>query len=104
MVVSKAGELSLEGAMDYELCSFPPAFFDAQNVFKKADKPQLAKAISEQARNGTLMFLMVVHGFAEYLGNMEIHLVQLQSHTLTSLFSIIVHLPSFLKDTTMDHP
>ena len=40
--------------MDYELCSFPPALFEAQNVFRKADKRQLAQATSEHARSGIL--------------------------------------------------
>src|SRR6218665_2835668 len=40
--------------MSYELSHFPPALFDSINVFRKADKPQLAHAISEHARDGIL--------------------------------------------------
>lgn len=31
--------------MNYELSPFPPALFEARNIFRKADKPQLAHAI-----------------------------------------------------------
>ncbi len=31
--------------MKYELSPFPPALFEAKNVFQKADKPQLYHAI-----------------------------------------------------------
>ena len=54
IVVSKSGELSLEGIMVYELCPFPPALFETNNLFRKADKPQLAQVISEYANGGIL--------------------------------------------------
>src|SRR6218665_2890499 len=54
LVVAKTGELLLEEVMRYELSPFPPALFDSINVFRKADKPQLAHAISEHARDGIL--------------------------------------------------
>ena len=57
LVVAKAGELSLEEVVSYELSSFLPALFEARNVFRKADKPQLAHAISEYARDGILDFV-----------------------------------------------
>jgi len=57
LVVAKTGELSLEEVMSYELSPFPPALFDSINVFRKADKPQLAHAISEHAPDGILDFV-----------------------------------------------
>ena len=45
LIVSQTGELSLEEVMHYELSPFPPALIEAGNVFRKADKPQLAHAI-----------------------------------------------------------
>ena len=42
MVVSQTGELSLEEVMRYELSPFPSALFEARNVSRKADKPQVA--------------------------------------------------------------
>src|SRR6218665_1465305 len=56
LVVANTGELSLEEVMSYELSPFPPALFDSINVFIKADKPQLAHAISEHAPDGILDF------------------------------------------------
>ena len=43
--------------MSYELSLFPPALFEARDVFRKADKPQLAHVISEYARGGILDFV-----------------------------------------------
>ena len=54
IVVSKTGELSLEDIMLYELCPYPPALFETSNLFRKADKPQLAQVISEYANVGIL--------------------------------------------------
>ena len=54
MVVSQTGELSLEEVMRYELSSFPPTLFEARNVFRKADKPQLAHAIRDHASDAML--------------------------------------------------
>ena len=45
LVVSKTGDLSLEDVMSFELSPFPPDLFEAKNVFRKADKPQLSHAI-----------------------------------------------------------
>ena len=39
--------MTLHDIMDYELCSYPPALFDAKHVFLKADKPQLAEALRD---------------------------------------------------------
>ena len=71
----------MEEAMDYELCSFPPALFEAQNVFRKADKQQLAQAINEHASNGILDVVpasqcCVLDGVSLLHGvHVEIHLV-----------------------------
>ena len=54
MVVSQTGELSLEEVMRYELSSFPPTLFEVRNVFRKADKPQLAHAIRDHASDAML--------------------------------------------------
>ena len=78
MIVSQTGELSMEEVMRYELSPFPPALFEARNVFRKADKPQLAHAIRYHARgamivclNQPAMSLMEVHSFTEYHGSSE---------------------------------
>lgn len=47
LVVSKSGDLSLEDVMSYELSPFPPSLFEAKEIFRKADKPQLAHAVAE---------------------------------------------------------
>lgn len=57
MVVSKTGELSLNEVMSYELSPFPPALFEARHVFRKADKPQLAHAIREHAKDAILDYV-----------------------------------------------
>ena len=49
LVVSRGGDLSLKDVLDYELSPFPPALFEAKNIFREAEKPQLAKAIEECA-------------------------------------------------------
>ena len=37
--------------MSYELSVFPPSLFEARNIFRKADKPQLAHAIVDFSTN-----------------------------------------------------
>ena len=54
LIVSQTGELSLEEVMCYELSPFPPALFEAGNIFRKADKPQLAHAICDHASDAIL--------------------------------------------------
>ncbi len=54
LVVSQTGELALEEVMRYELSPFPPALFEARDIFRKADKPQLAHAICEHASDAIL--------------------------------------------------
>src|SRR6218665_1511481 len=44
-------------SVSYELSPFPSALFGSINVFRKADKPQLAHAISEHAPDGILDFV-----------------------------------------------
>ena len=48
-VVSRSGDLSLGEVLSYKLSPFPPALFEARNVHRKADKPQLAQAIRYHA-------------------------------------------------------
>jgi hypothetical protein len=50
IVISKTEELSLEDVKGYELSPFPSSLFEAKNVFRKADKPQLAHAICDYAQ------------------------------------------------------
>ena len=45
--MSKTGELSLEDVMTYELSTFPAAVFEAKDIFRKADKSQIAQALAE---------------------------------------------------------
>ena len=47
LVMSKTGDLSLEEVMSYELSPYPAALFEARGIFRKADKPQLAQAVTE---------------------------------------------------------
>jgi len=49
LVISNAGDFSLEEVLQYELSSFPPALFEASNIMRKPEKTQLAKAIDEYA-------------------------------------------------------
>ena len=48
-MVSRSGDLSLGEVLSYELSPFPPALFEARNILRKADKPQLAQAIRDHA-------------------------------------------------------
>ena len=43
--------------MVYELYPFPPALFETNNLFRKADNPHLAHVISEYANGGKLDIL-----------------------------------------------
>jgi len=54
LVISKTEDLSLKKVMSYELSPFPPALFEARDVFRKADKPQLDSAIRDDARDAIL--------------------------------------------------
>jgi len=49
--VSRSGNLSVEEVLTYELSPYPPTLFEARNILRKADKPQLAQAIREYAGN-----------------------------------------------------
>ena len=50
VVVSQTGELLMQEVMNYELSPFPPSLFEARNLFREADKPQIAVAIAEHSR------------------------------------------------------
>ena len=50
VVVSKTGELSMQEVMNYELSPFPPSLFEARNIFREADKPQITVAIADHSR------------------------------------------------------
>ena len=54
LVVSKSGDLSQEEVMNYELSPFPPALFEARNIFQKANKPQLGHAVCDYAQDAML--------------------------------------------------
>ncbi len=45
--MSKTEQFSLEDVMSYELCSVPAALFKGKEIFRKANKPQLAQAVTE---------------------------------------------------------
>ena len=45
--MAKTDDLSLENVLDFQLSPYPPALFEATNVLRKPNKPQLAHAISE---------------------------------------------------------
>lgn len=49
LVISKAGDFSMEEVLDHELSPFPPALFEANSILRKPDKAQLAKAIDDHA-------------------------------------------------------
>jgi len=59
-VLSQAGDLTLQDIVDYKLCSYPPALFEAKHVFLKADEPQLADAlrdfVSKSFSNAVIMY------------------------------------------------
>ena len=45
LVVSQTGELRLDDVMSYELCPYPMSLFEAKDILRPPDKPQLAEAI-----------------------------------------------------------
>ena len=47
LIVAQTGDVELTTVLDHELCPFPPSLFEAKNVLRKADKPQLATAITK---------------------------------------------------------
>ena len=53
IVVSQTGVLSMQEVMKHELSTYPPALFDARHIFREADKPQIATAITEHASSVT---------------------------------------------------
>ena len=48
LVVSQSGDISIDAAMKYELCPYPPFLFEARDM-RKADKPQLTDSICKHA-------------------------------------------------------
>ncbi|XP_051243778.1 uncharacterized protein LOC127356229 [Dicentrarchus labrax] len=47
LILSKTGQFSLEDVMSHELCSFPAVLFEGKEILRKANKPQLAQAVTE---------------------------------------------------------
>lgn len=47
LIMLKTEQFSLDDVMSYELCSFPAALFEGKEIFRKANKPQLAQAVTE---------------------------------------------------------
>ena len=45
LIVAQSGEMSLQGNLEYELCPYPPALFEAKDTLRKADKPALLGTI-----------------------------------------------------------
>ena len=54
LVVIQQGYLGLETILSYELWPFPPSIFEAINVIRKANKPQLANAIIEYCNTSSV--------------------------------------------------
>ena len=44
---------SFEVVLSYELSPHPPAFFEAKNILRTADKPHIIQAISDHAENAS---------------------------------------------------
>ena len=53
IVVSQTDDLSMQEVMKHELSTNPPALFEARHIFREADKPQIATAITEHASSVT---------------------------------------------------
>ncbi|KAH3736112.1 hypothetical protein DPMN_042674 [Dreissena polymorpha] len=51
LVVSKSGDLFLEDILSNELSPHPLALFEAKNILRKADKPQIIQSMRDQAVN-----------------------------------------------------
>ena len=43
----------MQEVMQHELSTYPPALFEARHIFREADKPQIATAITEHASSVT---------------------------------------------------
>ena len=48
-MVSQSGDISIDAAMKYELCPYDPSLFEARDIMRKADKPQLTDSICKHA-------------------------------------------------------
>ena len=44
LVVSQTGDLQINEMMNYELSPYPMSLFEAKNILRQLDKPQLAEA------------------------------------------------------------
>ena len=44
LVVSQTGDLQIDEMMNYELSPYPMSLFEAKNILRQLDKPQLAEA------------------------------------------------------------
>ena len=55
LVISNAGDFSLEEVLDCKLSPFPQALFEASYIMRKPEKTQLAKAIDEYASSSSPM-------------------------------------------------
>ncbi|KAH3799848.1 hypothetical protein DPMN_153466 [Dreissena polymorpha] len=51
--MSKSGDLSLKDDLSYELSPHDPSLFEAKNILRKADKPQIIQAIRDHAENAS---------------------------------------------------
>ena len=103
LFVLASGDLSLEDVMSYELSTFPTALFEAKEILRKADKPQLANMqllntpSSNQASLSTITFhlqitmsSMGVPSYIGYRGRGVTGMAPLQSRMLTSPYAIMV--------------
>ena len=53
IVVSQTGDLSMQEVMKHELSTYLPALFKGRHIFREADRPQIATAITEYASSVT---------------------------------------------------
>ena len=50
LFVSQTEDITLDEVIEYELNPFPPSVFEAKNLLRKADKPQLAHTLVDHCR------------------------------------------------------
>ena len=93
--------------MSYELSPFPPALFEARNVFRKADKPYLAQSVIMEGmpfeilcRKQDATSSTEVRSFTECLGSLESAMDELHSCVLILLSDIMVQAQSLCLTVT----
>ena len=117
-VVYQSADISIDAAMKYELCPYPPSLFEARDIMRKAEKPQLADYIYKHTvlfqnlhmpfwiRHLTLtsMFFMVTLCSIDLNGTKAIHAIQSQMRMLLSPLETMVQLSLFSTDMMARRP